>query len=423
MLRDKLLSKRALLRVLNIGIRGGTVLGRFLLIMFLAKFLPEADMGKFGLFVATILLCVLVVGLEFNKYMYGELFAHGEAVRAKVLGSHIKTVSCLFFVSLPVIYLIFLYDLIEIRYIFYFYSILFFVFVSMELQALLTVLGSQLLSSFVYFAQTSSWVFIVIPVVYFFPAYRSLEFIYVSWVLGAIFSIVIAFCFLRNGNVRVDFNGMGGAWVRRGLKKCVIFLLSSLLLKLLLTVDRYAMEYYSTTELVGVYVFYISVVMGVFNFLEPAVFSFIYPKLLKFYKEGNPGAYAIAHRELVCATFGGVLIIGVFLYFAVPYIVDVLGLDAYRKNLDSLLLVILAGGTFMLGYIPHYVLFSRGEFSWLSYSNAAALLAFLLTVFSISMESAVSLLAGSLLIAFSVGGAVKVFGAYIFLGGRIRDAH
>ncbi|WP_414156936.1 hypothetical protein [Pseudomonas sp. BNK-15] len=422
MFNDRFILNHTLIRLLNIGIRGGTVLGRFVLIIFLAKVLPEADMGKFGIFVATVLLCVLVVGLEFNKYMYRELFASGMDVRAKVLGSHVKTIVTLFFLSAPLMYGVFFFGLIESRYVVYFYSVVCFVLISMELQALLTVLGNQLLSSMVYFVQTSSWVFVVIPVLYLFPAYRTLDFIYIAWGVGAFVSISIALLFLRYSNILIDFNGMGGAWIVRGLKKCIVFLLSSLMLKLLFTVDRYAVEYYSTPELVGVYVFYVSVVMGIFNFLEPAVFSFIYPKLLRFYKEGNQSAYAIAHRELVCATIVGVFVIGVFLYFSVPCVIDVLSLDAYRSNLDSLWLLILAAGVFMLGYVPHYVLFSRGDFSWLSYSNAAALFAFSLAIYSLSTSSVIDLLAGSLLVAFLVGGGVKLCGAYFFQYRRPRYA-
>ncbi|MCO7634499.1 hypothetical protein NJF54_22025 [Pseudomonas guariconensis] len=421
MLLEKLLSNRILLRVLNIGIRGGTVLGRFVLIMFLAKFLPEADVGKFGIFVATVLFCVLLVSFDFNKYMYGELFAQGEGARARILGSHFKTVVCLYLVSIPFFYLIFFGGFIEFDYIVYFYLTLFFVMVSLELEALLVVLGNQLLSSFVFFTQTSAWVFFVVPVVYFFPAYRSLEFIYLSWLGGAGLSILIALCFLKANNIRVDFNGMGGAWVRSGLKKSVIFLLSSIMLKLLLTVDRYVMEYYSTPELVGVYVFYISVVMGVFNFLDPAVFSFIYPKLLRSYKEGNHAAYAAAHKELICSTAIGVVVLALFIGYLVPYIIEVLSLHAYEKNLDSLWLVIFAAAVFKLGFIPHYVLYSRGMFNWLSYSNAASLVAFLLSAYCLSMQSTISLLASCLLIAFSVGGAVKLYAAYGLRDGQVHN--
>lgn len=418
MVLDKLISSRVFLRMLNIGIRGGTIFGRFLLIMFLAKFLPEAEMGKFGIFVATILLCVLVISLEFNKYMYGELFANDAKLRAKILGSHVKAVAALYLLSVPLLYLIFELGFIDWRYIAYFYSITFFVLVSMELQSLLTVLGNQLFSSLVYFAQTSSWVFFVIPVFYFFPKYRSLDFIYFSWLLGAVLSILVAFFFLKQRNIHVDLRGMGGKWIWCGIKKSAIFLLSSIMLKLLLTVDRYAMEYYSTPELVGVYVFYISVVMGIFNFLEPAVFSFIYPKLLRFYKESNYESYRSAHKELIYTTFIGVFLLGVFLLYAVPYVIDMLNLDAYKENLDSLWLVVLAAAVFMLGYIPHYALFSRGQFNWLSYSNAAALVSFSFSVYFLSIGSAIDLLAISLLIAFSISGSVKFFGAYILQSGQ-----
>lgn len=412
----KLLSNRILLRAFNISIRGGTALGRSVLIIFLAKFLPASELGKFGLFVATVLICVLLTSFDFNKYMYRELFAHGPDGRAQILGSHVKTVACLYLLSAPLFYFIFSYDLIATDYILYFYSILLLVLVSLELEALLVVLGKQLLASMVFFTQTSLWVFFVIPVLYFFPAHRTLEFIYLSWMGGACLSILVALFFLRTSEVKVCFDGMGWQWIRNGLKKSAIFLLSSIMLKLLLTIDRFAMEFHSTTELVGSYVFYVSVVMGIYNFLEPGVFSFIYPKLLRFYKENDHVSYMAAHKELIYSTIAGVALLAVSLHFIVPFIVNLLDLTAHKKSLDSLWLIISAGAVYMLGFIPHYILFSRGKFKWLTYANASALTAFLVSVYFLSMESAISLVASSLLIAFTVGGCVKAYAAYLLHG-------
>lgn len=413
LLIQKIFSSRILLRALNVSIRGGTALGRSVLIIFLAKFLPASELGKFGVFVATIMICVLLSSFEFNKYMYRELFAHDAGARARILGSHVKTVAFLYFLSAPLFYFVFTYGLVSRDYILYFYSVLLLVLVSLELEALLVVLGNQLLSSAVFFTQTSLWVFFVIPAIYFFPDYRTLEFIYLSWIGGACLSILIALFFLKSSDVKISFEGMGADWIRNGLKKSAIFLLSSILLKLLLTIDRFAMEHYSTAELVGSYVFYISIVMGVFNFLEPAVFSFIYPKLLRFYKENDRIAYVAAHKELIYSTLAGVVVLAISLSYLVPYIVNVLDLTAYKKNLSSLWLLILASAAYMLGFIPHYILYSRGQFKWLSYANATALAVFLISACFLSMDSPISVVATSLLVAFSAGGCVKSYAAYL----------
>ncbi|CAI8753363.1 hypothetical protein DMX05_12710 [Pseudomonas soli] len=410
---QRLLSSRVLLRLLNIGIRGGTVLGRFMLIIFLAKFLPKSELGKFGVFVATVLLCVLLVSFEFNKYMYRELFAHGEDVRAKILNTHLKAVFCLYLFSVPLIYTVFHFGLISTDYIFHFYAVLFLVLVSLEMEALLVVLGNQLPASFIFCTQTSLWVFFAIPVLYLFPEYRSLEFVYSSWIMGATLSIVVALWFLRKNKVTISSRGMGGEWVRKGFKKCAIFLLSSLMLKLLLTIDRYTMEFHATPEMVGTYVFYVSVVMGVFNFLEPAVFSFVYPRLLRFHKEANHNGYEAAHKELIYSTVIGVALLSFALGYIVPQVIKLLGLHAYEHDLGSLWFVISAGAVYMLGFIPHYVLYSRGRFNWLSYANAAALGAFLVAVSSLPFHSVISLVACSLLTAFFVSGVVKLYAAYL----------
>lgn len=418
---QKMLSSSVLLRVLNIGIRGGTVLGRFMLIIFLAKFLPKSELGKFGVFVATVLLCVLLVSFEFNKYMYRELFAHGKDVRAKILNTHLKAVLCLYFFSVPLIYSIFHFGLISTDYIFHFYAVLFLVLVSLEMEALLVVLGNQLPASFIFCTQTSLWVFFAVPVLYLFPEYRSLEFVYSSWIMGATLSILVALWFLRKSNVTISSRGMGGEWVRKGFKKCVIFLLSSLMLKLLLTIDRYAMEFHATPEMVGTYVFYVSVVMGVFNFLEPAVFSFIYPRLLRFHKETNHKGYEAAHKELIYSTVIGVAVLSFALGYIVPLVIKLLGLHAYEHDLGSLWFVISAGAFYMLGFIPHYVLYSRGRFNWLSYANAAALGSFLIAFSSLPLHSEISLVACSLLIAFFVSGAVKLYAAYLLPYEYVRN--
>lgn len=418
----KLLSSRLQFRLFNVGIRGATVSGRFVLIMFLAKFLPKAELGKFGVFVATVLMCVLLVSFEFNKYMYREIFSHPPEFRKKILGSHCKTVIFLYFCSIPFLYSIFLLELIPVDYVGYFYTLLFLIFISLELEALLVVLGKQLLASFVFCSQTSLWVFVAIPVVYFFPEYRNLEFIYTAWAVGATISVGIALFFLHKSGVSVDFDGMGWDWIAKGLKKCVLFLISSLMLKLLLTVDRYAMAFHSTAEMVGVYVFYVSVVMGIFNFLEPAVFSFIYPRMLRFYKEGNIPAYRAAHRELIVSTVVGVALLSLLLSYLVPFIIDVLGLHAYEHDLGSLWLVIPAGAFYMLGYIPHYVLYSRGVFKWLSCANAAALMVFVIALSLLSIKSEISLVACSLLFAFLSAALVKLFAAYVLPLWYSRDA-
>lgn len=418
----RFLSSKLQLRLFNVGIRGATVLGRFVLIMFLAKFLPHAELGKFGVFVATVLLCVLLVSVEFNKYMYRELFVHASETRKKILGSHCKVVISLYALSVPFSYSIFLFGLIPVDYIGYFYSLLFLILISLELEALLVVLGKQLLASVVFCSQTSLWVFVAIPMVYFFPVYRSLEFIYTAWAVGAATSIGVALFFLRKSDVSVDFDGMGWAWIARGLKKCVLFLISSLMLKLLLTVDRYAMNFYATAEIVGVYVFYVSVVMGVFNFLEPAVFSFIYPKMLRFYKEGNISAYRVAHKELIISTVAVVALLSLLLSYLVPFVVNVLGLNAYEHDLGSLWFVIPAGAFYMLGYIPHYVLYSRGLFKWLTYANGVALVTFAVALSLLTIRSEISRVACSLFIAFLNGALVKSYAAYVLPQRCARDA-
>src|SRR5690606_36382753 len=60
-------------RLVSVSLRGGTLVCKFLLIFFLAKFLPPEEVGVFGLVAATIGYSFFVVGFEFYTYSGREL--------------------------------------------------------------------------------------------------------------------------------------------------------------------------------------------------------------------------------------------------------------------------------------------------------------------------------------------------------------
>ena len=62
-----------ILRASNLGLRGATLLSRFLLIFVLAKFLEPAEVGLYGLFVGTVTYFVMAVGFDFYTHASRDL--------------------------------------------------------------------------------------------------------------------------------------------------------------------------------------------------------------------------------------------------------------------------------------------------------------------------------------------------------------
>lgn len=60
-------------RLINIALRGMTLGSKFLLIFFLARFLEPAELGLYGLLVATIGYALYLLGLDFYTYSTREI--------------------------------------------------------------------------------------------------------------------------------------------------------------------------------------------------------------------------------------------------------------------------------------------------------------------------------------------------------------
>ena len=107
---------------------------------------------------------------------------------------------------------------------------------------------------------------------------------YVAWLIGSALAIIVGGLAIKQllpvwNKVPTDYN-----WLKKGFKVGGLFLLSTICFKALFTFDRYAVEALSSIDTLGVYVFYIVIVMGLYNFLEPAIFSFLYPRMLQSYQ-------------------------------------------------------------------------------------------------------------------------------------------
>src|SRR5690606_25846415 len=60
-------------RLLNVALRGTTLVSKFLLVFVLAKFIDPAGVGVYGLLAAAVAYGLLVVGVEFYAYSTREI--------------------------------------------------------------------------------------------------------------------------------------------------------------------------------------------------------------------------------------------------------------------------------------------------------------------------------------------------------------
>jgi hypothetical protein len=205
-------------RILNILLRGLSMGSRFVLIFAVAKLLEPAEVGLFGLMLATVSFSVLIVGADYYTYAQRELLASPPEHWSFVIQHQIKAQFILYGILLPAQLLIFVFGLMDWQYAMWFFVLLLTEHIAQEMNRLLVAMHKQILASWVLFVRLGSWVIVVIPLMYIYPRYQSLEVLYVAWLIGSLSAIVLGFIVIKHSlpnwqPVKTDY-----AWLKKGFK-------------------------------------------------------------------------------------------------------------------------------------------------------------------------------------------------------------
>lgn len=399
-----------IVRLLNVGLRGVSMGSRVLLIFALAKMFEPAELGLFGLMLATISFSVLIIGADYYTYSQRELLARPSEQWSFVIQHQIKAQLMLYSVLLPAQVLIFIFGLMDWQYVFWFFALLLVEHIAQEMNRLLVAMHKQLLASVVLFVRLGSWVIIVIPLMYQWPQYRCLDTLYAAWLIGAVLAVILGFIVIKRAIPNWSLVKSDYGWLKKGYKVGGVFLVATICFKGILTFDRYAVEAISSIEILGVYVFYIGIVMGVYSFLDPAVFSFLYPKMLQSYQLKDKKKYQMLFKELMISTIVISVVMAAIIWMAMPHIINWIDRPIYFRYLSDLSLLIAAGFIYTIGFIPHYALYAMKGDRWIVSAHISALVVFFTALLTMKFDNGIQGVAMALLLAFSWMGLVKIFG-------------
>jgi O-antigen/teichoic acid export membrane protein len=142
------------------------------------------------------------------------------------------------------------------------------------------------------------WVFPLVWLGFFDPAYRTAAWIVVFWGAGVGVSLVLALWGWhglpwREGMRRpVDW-----AWLRAGLGKSSFIWISNLALACGVFVDRFVAAHFLNMEAAGLVTFYTSFTMALASLLQSGILAFTGPRLVLFWKKGEKVAFAAEMRR------------------------------------------------------------------------------------------------------------------------------
>lgn len=373
-------------RILNMVLRTATLGARFVFVFFLAKYLDPQAVGYYGLFTATIGYFLYLVGLDFYTYTTREILKAPAEQHGQMLKGQAALSVLLYAIVVPLAAWILPRAHWPAELLLWFFPILVFEHLNQEISRLLVALSEQITASLILFMRQGSWALVIVGLMAVDANNRQLQAVMACWLAAGVIAALLGIRKIRQlrmGGWKLPVNW---SWVKNGAKVSLAFLLATLALRGVLTIDRYWLLSLTNIETVGAYVLFLSIAGTLMVFLDAGVFAFAYPELIALNHKQH---HAEAHRkvkQLLVYTLLASAAFSVFSWLLLPYLLQWINKPLYLQNIGLYGWLLLATVISALGMAPHYALYAQGRDKAIISSHIAAMLVFAIAVWLLAQN-------------------------------------
>lgn len=306
-----------------IGLRGTTLLAKFALTLFIARFIGLDALGEYGLVagLAAVVPAVASLGLinilsrnavtQSLGEVTGILYRYGR-IQAAIYGLAMAAalLSALVWQRWPLVVVV--------------VAIAFFEQVNDDLFMVLTHRRHPRLANVLIFVRSAAWIFLFIPLAVAFPAMRNLANVWGFWLGGGILAVAcFAFATRWWPWRRPEPGQAGDRWLIGTLRQSWVLYSINIANIVGQYLDRYIVGLFMGLEFTGVYVLFWSIGNALSNLIITGVVQIAEPHLIIAHRERSESYWRL-FRTLMIESVGGSIVLaigaGVFVYFALPYL-------------------------------------------------------------------------------------------------------
>lgn len=361
--------------VTNIGLRGVTLLSKFVLLMYIARYLSLEELGVHGLLSVTIAISLYFLGADFYVYNTRELLAHKADDQVLLIRNQLVFHSIVYVIVLPLLLMVFLVQLIAWEYLAWFYALLVLEHLSQESTRLLITLSRPTIANVILFLRSGAWVYAVAAMGLWGAGARSLQFIWMGWIVGIIVSLITAAYAMRKMPWRRLWDvGIDWVWIKAGARIALPFLGASMAVTGIQYSDRYFVQYYLGDAMLGVYTFFANIANMVHVFVFTGVIMILYPRIISAFQNNDMVQYRLLMRRMGLGIAGGILLAVGAAAIGIGTAVTLVGKEVFVEHLSIFWILITSASVLTISYLPHYALFVRRRDSQIIISSVITLI-------------------------------------------------
>ncbi|MFZ5981798.1 MAG: lipopolysaccharide biosynthesis protein [Candidatus Zixiibacteriota bacterium] len=346
--------------LINIMLRGLTLISKFILLIYIASYLTPAELGIYGLVSVSIAISLYLLGMDFYTFNTREIIAQTEECCTPLIRDQLVFHALVYLIVLPLLLILFIFKFIAWQYIGWFYVLLILEHLSQESHRLLITLSRPTMANIVLFLRSGIWVYAVIAAGYFYRDSRTLQCIWALWCVGAMLCVTMTAVSLRHLSWRETLNvSINWGWLKKGFKGALPFFGATMALLGVQYADRFFIQSYHGEDMVGFYTFYANIANVIQTFVFTGVISILYPKVIDAFQKRNYENYRLLMRKLIGGVLVGTAVLALGLALAIGPLLKVVKKSVYADYLPVFWILIIAVSILAISFIPHYGLFVR----------------------------------------------------------------
>ncbi|WP_243388197.1 oligosaccharide flippase family protein [Bacillus kexueae] len=349
-------------QVINIALRSITLLAKFSVVILLAKFLSEKELGDYSLVVSFITICVYFVGFEYYINLTRQyLKIKRRKLKTKLLYNQLYFHLLMFTVSTSLLWVVVFIGIIEKEYAVILLILLFFEFLSQEVSRILITFSQTVMSNLVTFIRSGMWVYLLISMYYLDPSSVNLKSIIFLWTIHSALSVFIGLFFMKDQFNLKKIRKPSFRIINYGIKRSIPFFFSTIFYLISINVDKFILKFFYGSSIVGIYTFYFSIINSIYSFIFAGAISIYLPKIINYYNKRNYKLFKSKLRKMQKSSFFILIIFSVFSILLLDFVINLINKDAF-DDYKSLLIILLVGLVFNISsQAYHYTLYIMNQ--------------------------------------------------------------
>jgi O-antigen/teichoic acid export membrane protein len=204
------------------------------------------------------------------------------------------------------------------------------------------------------------------------------------WTTAGALSAGLAIWKLKRLNIGGWFLPVDWKWIKKGIAVSFAFLIATLALRGMQTLDRYWLQALGGIEVVGAYVLMLGVAGTLLSFLDAGIFAYAYPSLINNHHNNEQVEARAKVRQVILQTLLISVAFGIISWIMLPYLLAWIDKPLYLKSINFYPWLLMAMIFNALSMVPHIALYAQGYDKPIIYSHIVTLLAFIVATWLLS---------------------------------------